>query len=107
AETSRYFLLWRATPDTVWYFWSKYGRLVGYDMVTRRIIGSIGPNGFSTDRAGSGSRFVRPYNHNAWSLANLLNTIETVYDADLDNRAVRSLFATTSDDPVGGTIEVQ
>jgi len=107
AEPFRYFLLWRATPDTVWYFWSKYGRLIGYDMATRRIIGSIGPGGFSSDRAGSGSRFVRPYNHHAWSPANLLNTAETVYEADLENRAVRALFTTTSDDPVGGAIEVQ
>ena len=36
-----------ATHDTLWYYWSRYGRLVAYDVVTRRCIGSLGPKGFA------------------------------------------------------------
>lgn len=51
---------WRATPDTVWHFWDRYGRLVAYDAVSRRFIGSLGPNGFARDIAGQGDRFRKP-----------------------------------------------
>ncbi len=48
---------WRATSDTLWYYWRRYGRLVGYDIATRRCIGSLGPNGFARDLSGGGDRF--------------------------------------------------
>ena len=48
---------WQATQDTLWYYWNRYGRLVGYDVATRRCIGSLGPKGFAADLAGGGDRF--------------------------------------------------
>jgi hypothetical protein len=107
AEPSRYFLLWGMTPDTVWYYWPKYGRLVGYDLLSRRVIGSIGPNGFVGDTREGPDRFEPPRNYNSWAGQNLLNTADTVYDADLVARVVRAAFKTTTDDPIGGAISVQ
>ena len=55
---------WQATQDTLWYYWNRYGRLVGYDVATRRCIGSLGPKGFAADLVGGGDRFSnaeRPY----------------------------------------------
>lgn len=109
AEPSRYFLLWGATPDTVWYYWTKYGRLVGYDLLNRRVIGSIGPNGFVTRARDGLDRFELPRNHNLWIAPglNLLNTADTVYASELGARAVKPVFKTTPDDPIGGSISVQ
>ena len=72
AEPSRYFLFWGRTPDTVWYYWTKYGRLVGYDLLNRHVIGSIGPNGFVTGARAGPDRFELPLNHNQWIGKNLL-----------------------------------
>ena len=107
AQSSRYFLLWKSTPDTIWYFWNEYGRLIGYDLASRRAIGSIGPEGFSASLAGSGAQFGRPVNHNPWNGLNLLNTETSVYDVDVENRAVKAVFNTPGDDPVGGAITVE
>ncbi len=59
-EASTYFTLWRATADTIWYYWPAYGRLVGYDVVSRRPSGSFGPKGFAKDLAGGGDKFDVP-----------------------------------------------
>ena len=107
AEPSRYFLLWGTTPDTIWYYWGKFGRLVGYDLLSRRVIGSIGPNGFFADTREGLDRFEAPLNHNSWARPNLLHTADTVYDADLLARVVKTAFKTTTDDPIGGAISVQ
>jgi len=34
-----FFKVWHATPDTLWYYWNRHGRLAGYDIKTRRFIG--------------------------------------------------------------------
>src|SRR5207245_2646365 len=66
---SDFFVLWRATPDTIWYFWRRHGRLVGYDLKTRRMIGSLGPKGFAPGVAGGADRFDPPaaYYYYGWS----------------------------------------
>jgi ABC-type transport system involved in multi-copper enzyme maturation permease subunit len=107
ADPSRYFLIWGTTPDTIWYYWSKYGRLVGYDLLSRRIVGSIGPNGFVAETREGLDRFKPPLNHNSWARPNLLHTADTVYDPDLAARVVKTAFKTTTDDPIGGAISVQ
>ena len=47
---------WHSTSDTLWYYWRRYGRMVGYDINTRRCIGSLGPQGFAHDLVGGGDR---------------------------------------------------
>jgi ABC-type transport system involved in multi-copper enzyme maturation permease subunit len=106
-EPSRYFVFWGATPDTVWYFRSKYGRLVGYDFASRRVAGSMGPAGFATGAPMASDRFDLPLNHTPWTGPSLLNTRDTVYQSDLANRSVKAIFKSASDDPVGGAISLR
>jgi hypothetical protein len=88
---------WRATSDTLWYYWRRYDRLVGYDIVTRRCIGSLGPQGFARDLVGGGDRFSTP---GRLAEARTLQTATTVYAVNLEKREVKPLLTTTSDDPI-------
>jgi len=93
-----FFTFWRATPDTIWYYWNRYRRLVGYDIATRRFIGSIGPNGFANDLSGGGDRFNAPDSQT-------LRTSAAIYRADLQNRATRTLFTTEKDETILGATD--
>jgi hypothetical protein len=88
---------WRATSDTLWYYWRRYDRLVGYDRATRRCIGSLGPQGFARNLVGSGDRFST---RRRLAEAHTLQTATAVYAVNLEQREVKPLFTTTSDDPV-------
>jgi hypothetical protein len=89
---------WRATQDTVWYYWSRYGRLIGYDIATRRCIGSLGPQGFATDLFGRGDRFSDAAT--IGGARTLSSTDTAVLQLDLEKRATSTLFTTTADDPI-------
>jgi hypothetical protein len=94
---------WRIDPDTLWYYWRRYGRLVGYDITTRRCIGSLGPKGFAADLVGAGDRFDEtdgPACHRT------LRTATTLFQVDTVQRATKPLFTTTEDDPILATTEV-
>lgn len=90
------FTFWRATPDTLWYYWGRYGRLVGYDIATRRFIGSLGPDGFAQNVAGDGSRFDHAPAH-ASASRRIINTADTVYALDLEHRATKAIFTLTNE----------
>ncbi len=94
---------WRATSDTLWFYWSRYGRLVGYDIASRRCIGSLGPNGFSEDLSGGGVRFSNP---GQVRRSRTLWTPTTLYRIDFEKRAVKPLFTTPSDDPILAPTEI-
>ena len=94
-----FFTFWQATPDTIWYYWNQYGRLVGYDIATRRCIGSLGPNGFANDLSGGGDRFDAPDSRT-------LQTATAIYQADLQNRATKILFTTEKDETILGATDV-
>ena len=53
------FTFWRATPDTLWFYWNRNGRLVGYDKKTRQFIGSLGPEGFAQNCPSPGTILTR------------------------------------------------
>ena len=86
-----------ATHDTLWYYWSRYGRLVAYDVVTRRCIGSLGPKGFAPDLAGGGDRFSDAVSGTGYRA---LSTDTALFQVDLEKRATSTLFSTTADDPI-------
>jgi len=88
---------WSNTPDTLWYYWLRYGRLIGYDIATRRCIGSLGPHGFTSDLPGGGDRFSDAIDHSG---RRTLPTATILYRLDLEKRAAHALFTTTSDDPI-------
>jgi hypothetical protein len=93
------FTFWRATPDTLWYYWGRYGRLAGYDVATRRFIGSLGPDGFAQTVSGDGSRFRFGDDRNGFAPASrrIINTADTVYALDLEHRATRAIFTLTNE----------
>jgi hypothetical protein len=97
------FFAWHQTADTLWYYWGRYGRLVGYDIATRRCIGSLGPNGFSQDLSGDGARFINSANRRG---QRTLWTATTVYSVDPEKRSIKALFITTSDDPINMAAEI-
>ena len=87
----------QATPDTLWFYWARYGRLVGYDKTTRRFIGSLGPEGFAQDLSRAGDRFdSRPNNYEAVP-RRIINSARTVYELDLEHRAAKTLFTVTNE----------
>ena len=92
------FTFWRATPDTLWYYWGRYGRLVGYDIATRRFIGSLGPDGFAQNMSGDGGRFDSDRNnYHAPASRRIINTADTVYALDLEHRATKAIFTLTNE----------
>jgi ABC-type transport system involved in multi-copper enzyme maturation permease subunit len=103
------FTFWQETPHTLWFYWKRYGRFVGYDTRTRRCIGSVGPDGFSTDLAGGGDRLRSPMNdYNYWDSGprHIIRTATAVYQTDLQNRALKPLFTAANGDTIGGVKEV-
>ena len=100
ADPQRWLTYWGEDSGILWYYWNRYGRLVGYNRITRRFIGSIGPSGFASNFSGAGDRFLPPIEHNAWVRSRTLATATTLYQLDLDNRATKVLFQSPSDDPI-------
>ena len=94
---------WRNDPDTLWYYWRRYGRLVGYDVTTRRCIGSLGPKGFAADLVGARDRFDET---DGPAGTRTLRTATALFQVDTVQRAANSLFTTTEDDPILATGEV-
>lgn len=89
------FSFWRTTPDTLWSYWARCGRLVAYDLQTRRLIGSLGPVGFARDLYGNGDRFADPAGS-----SRTFRTTTNICQVDLENRTVKTLFTTMPDDPI-------
>jgi ABC-type transport system involved in multi-copper enzyme maturation permease subunit len=99
------FSFWQETPKTLWFYWNRYGRFAAYDVATRRLIGSIGPNGFSRDLAGTGERFHAPdYAFNFWlpsSDRRIMRTDTALYQFDLQDRIIKPFFTATNGDTIG------
>lgn len=93
-----------ATHDTLWYYWSRYGRLVAYDVVTRRCIGSLGPKGFAPDLVAGGDRFSDTVSGAGYRT---LSTDTALFQLDLKKPAVSALFTTTADDPILAKNEIR
>src|SRR5208337_1860989 len=80
-----------------------YGRLAGYDLVTRRFIGSLGPRGFARDLAGGGDRFS---NLTGTLHERTLRTATTIFLVDVEQRTTRPFFATPEDDSILAVQEI-
>jgi len=111
-QTFHYFSLWRQTPDTLWY-WTWNGRLLGYDIASRRFIGSLGPDGFAPGIPGGAAHFSQPEGvtysgyYNSSYPARTVLTDHAVYVLDLEHRATQPFFTTTDNDPIGGALDVE
>lgn len=110
-ECSHFFSLWRQTPDTLWY-WNRNGRLWGYDIASRRFIGSLGPSGFTPGLATGPDRFSRLEGQSGNNYINssvptrTLMTDTVVYKLNLENRTASVFFAATNNDRIGGALDV-
>jgi hypothetical protein len=94
---------WRNEPGGLWYYWRRYGRLVGYDVATRRCIGSLGPKGFAADLTGAGDRFDETDGPDG---TRTLRSATALFQVDTVQRTTKPLFTTTEDDPILATAEV-
>jgi hypothetical protein len=108
--SGNYFDLWRQTVDTLWY-WCPNGRLWGYDMMSRRFVGSLGPDGFTRTSTGPGhfTRMEGPYGYgyyNQWYPARTLMTDTAIYQLDYDNRTSKLFFTTTNQEHIGSALDV-
>ncbi|HEY1172757.1 MAG TPA: ABC transporter permease [Verrucomicrobiae bacterium] len=75
-----YYRYWKSGEGIIWYDWLRYGRLVGFDGKTGKIVGSIGPEGFAEGLAGK-SRFAVP-DDNYWYPRSTLVDEQTAYAID-------------------------
>lgn len=100
SRRDRWFTYWGENSGTLWYFWNRYGQLVGYDRMTRRLIGSLGANGFTPGLSTAPDPFMLPAYHHAQGFSRTLATANALYELDLDKPATRVLFRTASDDPI-------
>ena len=93
------FMFSDATPDTVWFYRTRYGKLFGFDLRSRRLVGTIGPAGFSPGYPQSRERFEKP-----WALVpgflGELHTATTLYFVDVHERTAQPVFKTPADDPI-------
>jgi ABC-type transport system involved in multi-copper enzyme maturation permease subunit len=109
-DSGNYFQLWHQTPDTLWY-WGPNERLWGYDIGSRRFIGSLGPDGFTAGVSTGSGRFTRlesqySYYYYPYYPARTLMTDTTVYELDYDNRTSRPFFTATNQERLGGAVDV-
>ena len=110
-DTANYFSLWRQTPETLWY-WCSNGRLWGYDIASRRFIGTLGPSGFAAGVSAGPDRFSRlegSYNgdyYNDSYPARTLMTDTAIYALDYENHTSRPFFTTTNNERISGAIDL-
>jgi hypothetical protein len=107
-----YFHLWRQTVDTLWY-WCPNGRLWGFDLASRRFIGSLGPNGFAAGVSTGPDRFSRMAGpsyggdyYNSFYPARTLMTDTILYELDYDDRTSQPFFTTTNHARIGGATDI-
>ena len=100
-----YFNLWNVVDKKLWYV-DRHGRLIGYDGVTRKFIGTIAPHGLDgvaekflpLSRANGGYFYNNYYSDPARTLV----SARTVYEIDLKSRAISPVHAVTNGDEIGG-----
>jgi hypothetical protein len=93
----RFFTLWRVSSGTIWYYWRSQGCLVGYDLTTRRFVGSLGPNGFSQTLPSAADNSHHSVEQSWLSSGHTLATSNAVYEVNLDRRVARRIFTSDSE----------
>jgi hypothetical protein len=94
-----------------WFYVSDEGLLVGYDSLSRRVIGSCGPDGFVPAGQQPATRFEgEPYKDTfLWQTASAdrLSFPGAVYLVDFDSRTVRKLYTPAEGETVLGAVPAQ
>jgi hypothetical protein len=101
-----FYLPWREVDGIRWY-WTRHGRLEGYESRTHRFVGSLGPSGLVKGNADSDEHFLRPKDAGGNYLApRTLATSNRLYELDLWNRAAKPIFTVQAGDRIGGSRDV-
>lgn len=99
ANVNHYFSFWKTQSGVIWYYWEKYGRIVGFDSKGRQMIGSLGPDGFAKDVSGKGG-FLRPVDPWNGFTGAMTRTKDNAFIVDVKNQTVQALL------PAGGNAKV-
>ncbi len=104
---SDWFRLFFADSHMLWFFMNGSKRIEGYDVQSRRFIGSIGPDGFAINKTGDGSQFLN--DGNRWQyyggfddIRQTVASANSLYEVDLGNRTAKPLWTTGAADPILG-----
>jgi hypothetical protein len=89
---SYFFTVWNVDTTNIW-FLDRYGKLTGYGLRTRRIVGDLN----ATE-----PYLYHPPSNNNTPPPNILPTAKSVYQVDFTNRTVRPLFTLTNDESIAG-----
>lgn len=106
-KVMRFFNLWNVVNKKLWYV-NNDGKLVGYDGVTRKFLGTLEPH--ALDGTVVNEKFLPPprqydYYYRSYyedSPTRPLATAGTVYQIDLKARTVKPIYSVTNDDEIGG-----
>lgn len=95
---------------TAWYFIRDRGLVAGYDIRTSRLIGWLGPDGFSAGATEPAHRFegaLRPYSGYMGYTQPFLAFPRDVYRIDLARYSVRHIFSAPSGEEITGAAEAR
>jgi ABC-type transport system involved in multi-copper enzyme maturation permease subunit len=107
-ENSQYFFnLQNVSDKTLWYL-DRHGKIIGYDGQTRKYVGGLDPHG--EDGRLASEPFLRNSTYNYYNPASEVQrsmnaTARAVYQVDYLARTVKSVFAPTNDDEIGGCFD--
>lgn len=99
-----FFVSVRNTRYNSWYYWRKYGRMVMYDLRSRRPVASLGPEGYAGDVQGNGERFLdtSAFDWESDQPWRLVQTSNVAYQVNLDQRTIEPVFKATGEETIGG-----
>lgn len=94
-QIRRFFHPWKVRDGVVWY-WTAEGRVVGYDVMTRRVMGRIEPSD-------SAERFLRPVDRgmvDVWETTQTILTKQAVYRVEPETRRLWVLYQAAEGDRI-------
>jgi hypothetical protein len=110
-NSGRFYVPYRndsAPSSQMWYYVPDEGRVLGYDAPSRRMIGSIGPEGFAPPDQQPRERFEGKPSHGSFLYdagpAPYLDLSGRVYTLNLALRTVRTLFTPAEGETVQGAL---
>lgn len=105
--SERHFIRFADQESVSWYYLLSRGRMAGYSWNERRMIGSLGPDGFAPPGAGGVAGFEDAHPPNWWNYNGLLACSHAVYRVDFFERRVRLLYSVGTDDEICGAGEMR
>ena len=101
-----FFSRWRELDGVIWH-WDRHGQLVGYNMLTKRFVGTLAPDQPAGGSAAPAEGFLHPQLPDSRALApRTLVTRRALYLVDVRHRATRVIFRAADEDEIGGAKDV-